>query len=54
MYNGILSIADIIEIVLLLLACRACYAWGRHDGIRDLAEVLVDNGKLKESDFTDI
>ena len=54
MYTRIISIADIIEIVLLLAACKACYHWGRHDGIRDLAEVLVDNGKLKESDFTDM
>lgn len=51
MYENIFSIADTIQLILMLAACYACYHWGRRDGVIMLATSLVEGGKLTEKDF---
>lgn len=52
MYDAIFSVADVIQLTLSLAACYACYIWGRRDGIVQLAEILVEAGKITEKDLT--
>mgnify|MGYP003660642713 CR=1 FL=1 len=46
MTENIFSVLDIIQIVLMLLACWACYVRGRVTGMQDMIEELADRGVL--------
>lgn len=51
MHENVFSVADVIQLVLMLTTCYVCYLWGRRDGIVQLATVLVDAGKITEKDL---
>jgi hypothetical protein len=42
---------DITEILLLLLACSLCYRAGKVKGAVELANALIDDGKIKIEDL---
>jgi len=46
MNDAILSVGDLIQIVLMLVACYACYWKGRYDGIDETLTELVDKGLI--------
>lgn len=46
-----LSWLDITEILLLLLACSLCYRAGKIKGAVDLANALIDDGKITVEDL---
>lgn len=46
-----MSTYEIIEIVLLLLACYACYQAGVRKGIADTVELVLDNDLVTPEDF---
>jgi hypothetical protein len=46
MNDAILSVGDLIQIALMLVACYACYWKGRYDGIDETLTELVDKGLI--------
>ena len=46
MNDAILSVGDLIQIALMLVACYACYWKGRYDGIDETLTELVDQGLI--------
>ena len=46
-----MSTYEIIEIVLLLAACYACYQSGVKKGISDTVELILDNDLVTPEDF---
>ncbi len=42
---------DIVQILLLLGACYACYAWGKVNGIGDCIEALLERKIITEKDL---
>jgi len=46
MNDAILSLGDLIQIALMLVACYACYWKGRYDGIDETLTELVDKGLI--------
>lgn len=53
-YNGqgsILNWLDIIQIVLLLLACYLCYLAGKFNGVQSVISLLLDKDIITEKDL---
>ena len=46
MNDAILSVGDLIQIALMLVACYACYWKGRYDGIDETLTELIDRGLI--------
>ena len=46
MNDAILSVGDLIQIVLMLVACYACYWKGKYEGIEETVTELIDRGLL--------
>lgn len=46
MNDAILSVGDLIQLVLMLAACYACYWKGRYDGIDETLTELIDRGLI--------
>ncbi len=46
MNDAILSVGDFIQIVLMLVACYACYWKGKYEGIEETVTELIDRGLL--------
>ncbi len=46
MNDAILSVGDLIQIALMLVACYACYWKGRYDGIDETLTELIDCGLI--------
>ena len=46
MNDAILSVGDLIQIALMLVACYACYWKGRYEGIEETVTELIDRGLL--------
>ena len=43
---------DVTEILLLLLACSVCYRAGKIKGAVELANALIEEGKITVDDLT--
>ena len=46
-----MSAFEIIEIILLLAACYACYNAGVHKGISDLIDLIIDGKLVSQDEF---
>ena len=46
MNDAILSVGDLIQIALMLVACYACNWKGRYDGIDETLTELIDRGLI--------
>jgi hypothetical protein len=46
MNDVVLTVGDLIQIALMLVACYACYWKGRNEGIEDIVLELIDRGLL--------
>jgi hypothetical protein len=42
---------DVIQIILLLLACYASFAWGKYTGISGTVEMFLDRKIITEADL---
>lgn len=42
---------DITQIILLLLACLACFNWGKYAGITGTVDMLLDKKIITEADL---
>ncbi len=51
MNDAILSVGDLIQIVLMLVACYACYWKGKNEGIEETVIELIDRGLLDAEDL---
>ena len=51
MNDAILSVGDLIQIALMLVACYACYWRGKYEGIEETVIELIDRGLLDAEDL---
>jgi hypothetical protein len=46
MNDVVLTVGDLLQIALMLVACYACYRQGRSEGMVDIVLDLIDRGLL--------
>ena len=46
-----LTVGDLLQIALMLVACYACYWKGRNEGIEETVIELIDRGLLNAEDL---
>jgi hypothetical protein len=51
MNNVVLTGGDLIQIVLMLVACYACYWKGKYEGIEETVIELIERGLLDARDL---
>jgi hypothetical protein len=46
-----LSWLDVTQIIWMLLACWACFYWGKEKGIEEAVTILIEDGHLNPDDL---
>lgn len=46
----VFTLYDIIQLVLMLGACYACYKWGHHKGMNDTIDFFEAEGIIKREE----
>lgn len=54
MDSAVITVADLIQIALLIGACYACYIKGKVNGVVDLANMLLERGKISLKDLEEL